>query len=51
MPPVEWDHATAAVNELQYQADNRQPDQHSDGAVYGSARTLAHFGLRPSLWR
>ena len=38
---MEWDDTTAAVNELQYQADNRQPDQHSDGAVY---QCLAAFG-------
>lgn len=38
---MEWDDTTAAVNELQYQADNRQPDQHSDGAVY---QCLTAFG-------
>ena len=39
--PVEWDDTTASVYELQYQADDRQPDEHGDGAVY---QCLTAFG-------
>lgn len=38
---MEWDDTTASVYELQYQADDRQPDEHGDGAVY---QCLTAFG-------
>ena len=38
---MEWDDTTASIYELQYQADDRQPDEHGDGAVY---QCLTAFG-------